>query len=60
MNTDNLVTIEQFAKLVGKNRTQIYLWTQPQQIRCKIIAGKRFIDLDQYPVSKFKKLTNKL
>lgn len=53
MKNENLVTVIQFAELIGKGRQDVYRLITPAQIKPDIIAGKYFIDIKKYPPKKF-------
>ena len=57
MKNENLVTVKQYAELIGKGRQDVYRLISPAKIKAEIIAGKYFIDIKKFPPSNFKKQT---
>ena len=55
MKNENLVTIKQYAELIGKGRQDVYRLISPAKIKPEIIAGKFFINIVKYPPANFKK-----
>ena len=49
MNTDNLITLADFAKQSGLRPDQVTRLITPQQIITEDIGGRRFIDKTKYP-----------
>ena len=54
MKNQNLVTIQQYAELIGKGRQDVYRLISPAKIKPEIIAGKYFIDIKKFPPNQFK------
>ena len=49
MNTDNLITLADFAKESGLRQDQVTRLITPQQIIVEEIGGRKFIDKVKYP-----------
>ena len=54
MNTDNLITLADFAKESGLRQDQVTRLITPQKIIAEDIGGRKFIDKIKYPPEDFK------
>lgn len=55
MNTDNLLSIKEYADALGMERSYVYRLIEPQKINPIKIGSHLFIDKVKYPPEKFKK-----
>ncbi|KKL78651.1 hypothetical protein LCGC14_2022710 [marine sediment metagenome] len=55
MNTDNLISLSEFAELAGLQPYEVTRLITPQEIIPVKIGKHKLIDISKYPPKKFKK-----
>jgi hypothetical protein len=55
MNTDNLISLADFARESGLRPDEVTRLTTPQKIKTVIVGNRKFIDKSIYPPKSFKK-----
>jgi len=55
MDTENLISLTEFANESGLKPSDVTRLIAPQQIKPEIVGGRKFIDKVKYPPGNFKK-----
>ena len=55
VDTDNLVTLTEFAELTGQSAARISQLTAEPQIKVTMWGNRKHIDISKYPIADFKK-----
>jgi len=55
MNTDNLISLADFARESGLRPDEVTRLIDPRRIETVEVAGRKFIDTSIYPPASFKK-----
>jgi len=55
MNTDNLISLADFAEQAGLSASDVTRLIAPQKIQTEVVGGRKFIDRVKYPPESFKK-----
>ena len=58
MNTENLISLADFAKEAGLRPDEVTRLITPQKIITEDVGGRKFIDRVKYPPEQFKKINN--
>ena len=59
MNTENLISLADFATQSGLRADEVTHLTNPVRIETVDVGGRKFIDITKYPPKSFKKKSNK-
>ena len=55
MNTENLISLSEFATLTGLQPYEVTRLITPQKIKTIKIGNHKFIDTTKYPIKDYKK-----